>query len=93
MLSGLNLYSAPMPCDMLMGSGNVGCCPQSMPASLTFSLKNPSGSTTTYTVVWGAWYGAGYYFWQYTAGGTVADDVVSRIEADGGHVEHPTFVL
>jgi hypothetical protein len=80
MLSGLNLYAAPMPCDMPLTSGDVGCCPTPMPSSFTFSLLSPTGSTTTYTVVWGAWYGAGYYFWQYTASGTVADNVVSKID-------------
>ena len=97
-LDGLPLWAAPWPCDMAAApSGSPGCCPDPMPTTLSFDLRDSTlGITTTYTLVWGnwtAWFGGVFYFWQYLASGTVADDVVSQIDyyCFGGSEYYPLF--
>jgi hypothetical protein len=79
-LDGLPLYAAPFPCSITAETGKVGCCFDTMPTSLTFTITDAGGTPTNYTIVYGEWYGGGVFFWQYIAAAPVAYDQVYKID-------------
>jgi hypothetical protein len=79
-LDGLPLYAAPFPCSITAETGKVGCCFDTMPTSLTFTITDAGGTPTNYTIVYGEWYGGGVFFWQYIAAAPTAYTVAYKID-------------